>query len=187
MSAPRLTRVERPRCSTPTLRHDRAGHAPSGRRVEPAVAHDGVVQGGRSEPCPDEARARDGRTREARTCQACRVEGGARTLDLGLAPDLVHDLCSAVHPLAVASPFQKRGIGTALVQDSLKRLADKHYDLVLVLGEPNYYSRFGFTPRLAERLKTPYDGPYLQALALSDKGKDAYGPVSYAQAFVELE
>ncbi|SMY11520.1 phytoene desaturase family protein [Brevibacterium jeotgali] len=31
--------------------------------------------------------------------------GGARTLDLGLAPGLVHDLCSAVHPLAVASPF----------------------------------------------------------------------------------
>ncbi|WP_420113652.1 phytoene desaturase family protein [Pseudactinotalea sp.] len=31
--------------------------------------------------------------------------GGARTLDLGLAPGLVHDICSAVHPLAVASPF----------------------------------------------------------------------------------
>lgn len=31
--------------------------------------------------------------------------GGARTLDLGLAPGLVHDVCSAVHPLALASPF----------------------------------------------------------------------------------
>lgn len=31
--------------------------------------------------------------------------GGARTLDLGLAPGVVHDLCSAVHPLAAASPF----------------------------------------------------------------------------------
>ena len=31
--------------------------------------------------------------------------GGARTLDLGLAPGLTHDLCAAVHPLAVASPF----------------------------------------------------------------------------------
>jgi phytoene dehydrogenase-like protein len=31
--------------------------------------------------------------------------GGARTLDLGLAPGVAHDLCSAVHPLAWASPF----------------------------------------------------------------------------------
>jgi putative acetyltransferase len=90
-------------------------------------------------------------------------------------------------PLAVAPPFQKQGVGAALVQNSLKRLMDKNYDLILVLGEPHYYSRFGFTPRLAERLKTPYDGPHLQAFALSDKGKGAHGSVSYAQAFVELE
>lgn len=31
--------------------------------------------------------------------------GGARTEDLGLAPGLRHDLCSAVHPLGTASPF----------------------------------------------------------------------------------
>ncbi len=31
--------------------------------------------------------------------------GGVRTLDLGLAPGIVHDVCSAVHPLAIASPF----------------------------------------------------------------------------------
>lgn len=33
------------------------------------------------------------------------VGGGARTLDLGLAPGVRHDICSAVHPMAWASPF----------------------------------------------------------------------------------
>lgn len=33
------------------------------------------------------------------------VGGGSRTLDLGLADGMVHDICSAVHPMAWASPF----------------------------------------------------------------------------------
>ena len=89
-------------------------------------------------------------------------------------------------PLAVAPAFQKQGIAAALVRHSLKRLTESGYDLVVVLGEPHYYGRFGFDPKLAENLKTPYDGPYLQALALSDIGKGAHGPVSYARAFAEL-
>jgi len=33
------------------------------------------------------------------------IGGGARTLDLGLAEGVVHDLCSAVHPMSWVSPF----------------------------------------------------------------------------------
>jgi len=33
------------------------------------------------------------------------IGGGARTLDLGLADGIRHDLCSAVHPMSWASPF----------------------------------------------------------------------------------
>jgi putative acetyltransferase len=90
-------------------------------------------------------------------------------------------------PLAVSPAFQKQGVGSLLIRRGLGRLKADGYDLVVVLGDPNYYVRFGFTPRLARRLKTPYDGPYLQALALSEKGEEAHGPVSYAQAFAELK
>jgi putative acetyltransferase len=89
-------------------------------------------------------------------------------------------------PLAVVPSFRQQGIGAELVRHSLDRLRDDGYDLVVVLGEPHYYGRFGFDPKLAEKLKTPYDGPYLQALALTDHGKSAHGPVSYARAFAEL-
>src|SRR5690625_7899979 len=33
------------------------------------------------------------------------IGGGARTVDLGLAPGITHDLCSAVHALAAGRPF----------------------------------------------------------------------------------
>lgn len=52
------------------------------------------------------------------------IGGGARTLDLGLAPGLVHDICSAVHPMAVASPFlaefdlRARGVRLAVPEAS---------------------------------------------------------------------
>ncbi|WP_414473295.1 GNAT family N-acetyltransferase [Microvirga sp. M2] len=104
---------------------------------------------------------------------------------------LLHDAPAlagcALAPLAVMPEFQGQGIGSALVRQGLERLAEDGYDLVVVLGEPAYYRRFGFTPALASRLKTPYDGPYLQALALSEKGKVAHGPASYARAFAELK
>ncbi|GAB2548234.1 phytoene desaturase family protein [Brachybacterium huguangmaarense] len=56
--------------------------------------------------------------------------GGARTLDLGLAPGIVHDICSAVQPMAVASPFLRefdlsaRGVGLATPEASYAQPLD---------------------------------------------------------------
>ena len=49
-------------------------------------------------------------------------------------------------PLAVAPAWQKRGLGSAIVDRGLTRLADAGIDLVCVLGDPAYYARFGFAP-----------------------------------------
>lgn len=93
----------------------------------------------------------------------------------------------ALAPLAVAPSYQGQGVGTMLVEQGLKRMGQMGFDIAVVLGDPGYYGRFGFTAQLARSLKTPYDGPYLQALALSDKGKEVQGPISYARAFAELK
>jgi putative acetyltransferase len=93
---------------------------------------------------------------------------------------------SALAPLAIVKERQRQGIGAALVKEGLRRLAEAGEDFVLVLGDPAYYGRFGFSPDGASGLRTPYDGPYLQALALSDAGRQAHGPVHYARAFAEL-
>jgi putative acetyltransferase len=60
-------------------------------------------------------------------------------------------------PLAVAPAMQKRGIGTALVQGGLETLRDSGYARVLVLGDPHYYSRFGF--KREDRIQPPYALP----------------------------
>ncbi|MCB9983866.1 MAG: N-acetyltransferase [Rhodospirillales bacterium] len=47
-------------------------------------------------------------------------------------------------PVAVSPVLQKRGIGSALIQDGLARLSDDDVRFVYVLGDPVYYGRFGF-------------------------------------------
>ena len=52
-------------------------------------------------------------------------------------------------------------------------------------GHPAYYRRFGFSPD-ARALRTPWDGPYMQALALTPRGREIAGPVAYPPAFAAL-
>ena len=92
----------------------------------------------------------------------------------------------ALAPVAVLPAVQRSGIGTGLVREGLHGLAASGEDLVLVVGDPAYYRRFGFSPEHARGLTTPYDGPYLQALALAEAGREARGPVRYSPAFADL-
>lgn len=93
---------------------------------------------------------------------------------------------SALAPLGVVRWLQRQGIGSALVRESLRQLSDLGEDLVIVLGDPSYYGRFGFTAEEAVGIKSVYSGPYLQALALSEQGRRARGLVRYARAFEGL-
>jgi len=90
---------------------------------------------------------------------------------------------SALGPLAVVPAFRERGIATALVREGLARLQGDGEDLVLVLGDPDFYARFGFSAKAAQVFQTPFDGPSLQALALTDAGRLAQGVLRYAPAF----
>jgi putative acetyltransferase len=59
-------------------------------------------------------------------------------------------------PLAVLPAYQKRGIGGALTREALARASEMDVDLVFVLGHPEYYIRYRFTPAGQHGFETPY-------------------------------
>jgi predicted N-acetyltransferase YhbS len=83
-------------------------------------------------------------------------------------------------PVSVAPDMQRQGIGRALIREGLARLAALDADGCVVLGDPAYYSRFGFVSDPA--LTTGGErSPYFQRLVL--KGEPRRGDVGYHQAF----
>ena len=83
-------------------------------------------------------------------------------------------------PLSVAPHFQRQGAGSALVQDGLARLRELGAAGCVVLGDPEYYRRFGFTK--ADPLYLP-DFPPEYFSAVVFKPGDHAGAVAYDPAF----
>jgi putative acetyltransferase len=74
-----------------------------------------------------------------------RLDSGPELLSLG--------------PMAVLPERQRGGVGTALVRRGVQRARGTEYPLVVVLGHPDYYPRFGFRPARRYGIETPYDAP----------------------------
>jgi putative acetyltransferase len=103
-----------------------------------------------------------GKQREARMVEAIRASDGF-VPELSLVAELDgeivgHVLLSYVGiagdprrvlelgPMSVAPEHQRQGIGSALVRKALRLADERGEPLVLVLGHPWYYPRFGFRP-----------------------------------------
>ena len=90
-------------------------------------------------------------------------------------------------PLAVKPGRQNEGIGDALSRDALQRADEELEPLVLVLGHPNYYPRFGFEPARSLGIEPPddaiTDGPWM-VKRLSNYEPALTGRVDFGPAFV---
>lgn len=62
-------------------------------------------------------------------------------------------------PMAVGPTWQRRGVGFRLIDDSLDRLRDAGHRVVVVLGHPGYYPRFGFAPASRVGLRWEHPAP----------------------------
>jgi len=65
----------------------------------------------------------------------------------------------ALAPLAVLPEHQRRGIGSMLVQHGLQECKRRNVDAVFVVGDPRYYSRFGFRSTGEIDVRCEFDVP----------------------------
>ncbi len=92
----------------------------------------------------------------------------------------------ALAPLAVLPAFQRQGIGGQLVRDGLDACRAAGYEIVIVLGHPNYYPRFGFERASLYDIRWEHEAPdeAFMVTALKPGALEGIkGIVSYHPAF----
>lgn len=94
----------------------------------------------------------------------------------------------ALAPVSVIPEYQNKGIGSKLINESLKIAKEIGFNSVIVLGHEKYYPRFGFKPASVWGIKAPFEVPdeSFMALELEVRGlDDVTGNVVYSQEFLE--
>ncbi|MDG1986774.1 MAG: N-acetyltransferase [Halieaceae bacterium] len=97
------------------------------------------------------------------------------TPDIGL-------FCGGVAPLSVLPEHQSSGIGSQLMKEAIKKSKETGMNGLFLLGNPDYYGRFGFK---VSNLESDYDAEYLQELELT-KGclVNLKSKITYANEFM---
>jgi putative acetyltransferase len=91
-------------------------------------------------------------------------------------------------PVAVAESYRRQGIAAALIRDGLDACRRLGFGWVVVLGEPDYYERFGFRPAAEFGLVDEYGGGPAFAVVelIAGAAPQQAGLVRYAPEFADL-
>ncbi|MFE0170740.1 GNAT family N-acetyltransferase [Streptomyces sp. NPDC059002] len=119
------------------------------------------------------AQAPDGEVAAHALITRCRVDG---------APAL------ALAPVAVLPKYQRTGAGSAVVRAVIEAARARGERLVLVLGHPAYYPRFGFKPASRYGIRPGFEVPDEAMMVLVLNGSDdsscvPQGTIKYPAAF----
>ncbi|MBD2359445.1 N-acetyltransferase [Tolypothrix sp. FACHB-123] len=91
-------------------------------------------------------------------------------------------------PMAVLPDFQKQGIGSALVKAGLEIANVRGEAIVIVLGHPQFYNRFGFEASVNYGIESPFPVPeeFFMVKLLQNSQQNYTGKVIYPPAFAKV-
>lgn len=125
------------------------------------------------------------RTAGALTVSLVAEEGGEIAGHVALSPVTLDGRVGGWYglgPLAVRLESRRRGIGAALVRAGLERLREAGAAGCLLVGDPAYYTRFGFASRAGLILPGVPAGVTL-ALPFTEPAEAATGTIAFHAAF----
>ena len=96
----------------------------------------------------------------------------------------------ALGTMSVLPEHQRQDIGSQLVRAGLEELKKDRHEIVIVIGHPEYYPRFGFSPASKYGINCEFEVPdeVFMALELSEGALDKVsGTVKYQPEFSEGE
>jgi putative acetyltransferase len=62
-------------------------------------------------------------------------------------------------PISVLPEYQRQGIGAQLIRSGLELCRRLGHEMVVLVGHPDYYPRFGFVPAKALGIECEFDVP----------------------------
>lgn len=91
----------------------------------------------------------------------------------------------ALAPCAVLPRVQRTGAGSAAIRAGIEAARAVGEHLVIVVGHPEYYPRFGFTPASAFGIRGSFEVPdeALMALSLGPTAETPRGTIAYPAPF----
>lgn len=95
----------------------------------------------------------------------------------------------ALAPMAVWPEFQNQGIGSELVRQGLQECKRKGHRIVVVVGHPAYYPRFGFSQARRKGLEAPFPVPdeaFMVLELIPGALRGVKGDVKYPRVFDDV-
>ena len=93
---------------------------------------------------------------------------------------------AALGPMAVQPEHQRQGIGSRLVEEGNRKLKDAGCPFIVVVGHPEFYPRFGFTPAGARGITCEWELPaevFMMLILDDEKVRGVSGLAKYRDEF----